>query len=149
MFSWSFSNKKSRSSKWYITAIIGVLVFLTYWIVSWVYMMSIASLLFAGVFLLIENNSTPMTEIMVQKDWIYIDNNFYDWNDFYSFSILTIWNLRVIRFFSKNKIANIVDIPISPEIDHILLSEFISTIIPENKDSKVTTIDNIARIMQI
>lgn len=112
-------------------------------------MMSIASLLFAGVFLLIENNSTPMTEIMVQKDWIYIDNNFYDWNDFYSFSILTIWNLRVIRFFSKSKIANIVDIPISPEIDHILLSEFISTIIPENKDYKATTIDNIARIMQI
>lgn len=148
MFFWSFSNKKSRSSKWYITAIVGVLVFLVYGIISGVYMMSIASLLFAGVFLLIENNNVPMTEVNIDSNWIFLNEENYNWDNFVSFSIFNVGNLKMIRFVSKNKIANILEFPIPPDIDTIELSDFISRIIPETK-IQANTIDNLTRIMQI
>lgn len=149
MFSWSFSNKKSRTSKWYITAIICVLVFLIYGIISGVYMMSIAILLFAWVFLLIENNSVPMTNVIIDQNWIHLNQEFYEWNNFDSFGIFYVWNLQIVRLISKNKIANVFDIPLSPEIDKIELANFLSNFVTENKNMKANNLDNLARIIKI
>lgn len=111
-------------------------------------MMSIASLLFAGVFLLIENNNVPMTEVNIDSNWIFLNEENYNWDNFVSFSIFNVGNLKMIRFVSKNKIANILEFPIPPDIDTIELSDFISRIIPETK-IQANTIDNLTRIMQI
>lgn len=63
MFSWNFSSHKEHSPSWYITAIVVVLVMVIYGIVEKIYIMSVVSFLFAGVYLLMENNSAPITRV--------------------------------------------------------------------------------------
>lgn len=65
MFSWSFSSRHDHSPSWYVTAIIVVLILVVYGIVEQLYLMSVVSFLFAGVYLLMENNSTPTTQAEV------------------------------------------------------------------------------------
>lgn len=63
MFSWSFASHKEHSSSWYVIAIIVVLTLVVYGIVEKIYIMSVVSFLFAGVYLLMENNSLPVTQV--------------------------------------------------------------------------------------
>ena len=65
MFSWSFASQKEHSPAWYLVAIIVVLVLVVYGIIEQLYLMSVVAFLFAGVYLLMENNSAPTTEVHV------------------------------------------------------------------------------------
>jgi hypothetical protein len=57
MFSWDFSSKKEHPVGWYIIGIIVVLSLVLYGIVEGLYLLSIVAFLFAGVYILMENNS--------------------------------------------------------------------------------------------
>lgn len=68
MFSWIFSSKKEHSASWYIAAIVVVLTLVTYGITQGLYLMSIVSFLFAGVYILMENNSSPSTQVEIDQN---------------------------------------------------------------------------------
>ena len=72
MFTWSFASHKEHSSSWYIAASIVVLTLVIFGIVMQLYFMSVASFLFVGVYLLIENNSTPTTQVEVLEPGIQV-----------------------------------------------------------------------------
>jgi hypothetical protein len=67
MFSWSFSTHKEHSPSWYVIAIVVVLMLVVYGIVQQLYLMSVVAFLFTGVYLLMENNSAPTTEVNITE----------------------------------------------------------------------------------
>lgn len=72
MFSWTFASRKDHSPTWYIIAIIIVLMLVVYGIVEQLYLMSVVAFLFAGVYLLMENNATPITSVDVSDRGIQV-----------------------------------------------------------------------------
>lgn len=67
MFSWSFSTHKEHSPSWYVFAIVVVLMLVVYGILQQLYLMSVVAFLFTGVYLLMENNSAPITEVNITE----------------------------------------------------------------------------------
>jgi MFS superfamily sulfate permease-like transporter len=72
MFTWNFSTHKEHSASWYIMAIIVVLSLVVYGIVEGIYIMSVVSFLFAGVYILMENNSNPITRVDIDEAGIHV-----------------------------------------------------------------------------
>ena len=65
-----------------------VLFLIIYGIYEELYMMSIVAFLFAGVYILKENNSAPLTDVQVTDTGIQIQTSFYDYSQFTSFAVL-------------------------------------------------------------
>lgn len=72
MFTWSFATHKEHSPTWYIVAIVIILMLVVYGIIEQLYLMSVVAFLFAGVYLLMENNSTPTTQVDVSERGIQV-----------------------------------------------------------------------------
>jgi hypothetical protein len=88
MLHWQFASRQSRPAGWYIIALVVVLFFVIYGIVEGIYIMSVATFLFAGVYILKENNSAPLTDVQITDAGIQVESSFYDYGQFTSFAIL-------------------------------------------------------------
>ena len=88
MFSWVLSNKKNRGPMWYIIAMIVIGSLFLFGIVTQLYILSVVVILFAGTFLLIENNSSPITEIEISEKGLKVGENNYLWDDFVTFQMV-------------------------------------------------------------
>lgn len=90
MFSWEFSNKKNRGPIWYIIGLIVVGSLVMFGILTQLYLLSVVTILFTGVILLIENNSAPSTQVQILEDKIIIDNETFLYENYSSFRIITV-----------------------------------------------------------
>ena len=79
MLTWTFASHKEHSPSWYTVAIIVVLMLVVYGIVEQLYLMSVVSFLFAGVYLLMENNTTPTTEVHILENGIQVGASYYEY----------------------------------------------------------------------
>lgn len=112
--------------------------------------MSVAVVLFVGVFLLIENNNSPNTEIKIDERTIFINENSYIFGDFESFSIIDVGNgATLLRFHPKKTMATRIEIPVPADINGAQLREFLLAILPENTQSTFSGTDAIAHLTKI
>jgi NhaP-type Na+/H+ or K+/H+ antiporter len=88
MYHWQFASRHERPQSWYIIALVVVLFLVIYGIVEGLYMMSIVAFLFAGVYIMKENNSTPLTDVEVNENGIQVQQTFYPYAQIASFAIL-------------------------------------------------------------
>lgn len=88
MISWTFSNQKNRSASWYIAVTIIMLTLLVYGIITQLYLLSIVVVLFAGIYIYIENNSSENSTVIIDDKKIRIDSSEYFWENFSSFAIM-------------------------------------------------------------
>lgn len=113
---------------WYIIAMIVIGSLFLFGIVTQLYVLSVVVILFAGTFLLIENNSSPITEIEISEKGLKVGENNYLWDDFVTFQMVEAGGSPVfLRFIPKKRISTVLDIPLSPEIDPDLIKNFLLT----------------------
>lgn len=142
MFSWSFSNKKNRSSSWYIIASIAAISFIIFGIVSQLYLLSVVVVLLIGTFILIENNDAEATQVNIDEYQITIGGTKYFWWDFSQFSVVVSeWHAVFLRLIPKRKIATVLTIPFSVEVNVLELREFLLNILPEDTNNELTGVD--------
>ncbi len=150
MFSWAFSSHKEHSAGWYIVAIIVVLSLVAYGITQWLYLLSIVSFLFAGVYILMENNSNPITRVEIDASGIKVGNSFYDMKSLATFSIIRSWDTPIyLRLIPRKKLSPMVDIPLTQDVNPIALKEWLSNYVEEDKDATLSNSDVIIHAMRL
>ncbi|MBS9784196.1 hypothetical protein KGV55_02490 [Candidatus Gracilibacteria bacterium] len=150
MFSWSFSNKKNHSPIWYVIALIIVIAIAIYGILNTMYMMSVTVFLVAGIYLLVENNTTPTTEVEMEEGIFTIDENVYEFRDYVYFAIIAkAKNQKIIRLVPNSKLGTVIDIPLSSDVNPIELREWLATQLDENPDMKLSKTDKLIDIAKL
>lgn len=150
MFTWEFSNQKGHSPTWYLVGLIVVLFFVVYGIVNGIYILSIAVFLFAGTYILIENNTTPVTPVKIESDHIIVESSRHEMRDFESFSILLVRDKPVLlRLFPKKRFGVTLDIPITPDVPVHDLKEFLALRLEENTSAEFTGTDAFVHLTRL
>lgn len=150
MFSWSFASRKDHSPSWYLIAIVVVLMLVIYGIVEWLYLMSIVVFLFSGVYLLMENNSTPITQVDITDRGIQVGGSFYQYSQFSKFAMISIADApSFIRFYPIRTLSPVIDIPLSPEVDSTELRGYLSGIMQEEKNNTLSNADALIHAMKL
>jgi len=150
MFSWSFSTHKEHSASWYIIAMIVVLSLVTYGIIEGIYIMSIVSFLFAGVYILMENNSSPVTKVDIDEGGIRVGANYYDFSSLSSFSIVYVEDRALyLRITPRKKLSTVIDIPLNTDVNAIELRSYLSGQLEEEKNAQFSNSDALIHVMRL
>ena len=150
MFSWAFSSHKEHSAGWYIVAIIVVLSLVAYGITQWLYLLSIVAFLFAGVYILMENNSNPVTHVEINEEGIKVGNSFYDMKSLSTFSIIRSGDIPLyLRLIPRKKLSPMIDIPLTQDVNPVALKEWLSNYVEEDKDATLSNSDVIIHAMRL
>ncbi len=150
MFSWTFASRKDHSPTWYIIAIIIVLMLVVYGIIEQLYLMSVVAFLFAGVYLLMENNATPITSVDVSDRGIQVGWSFYEYVSFSRFALIHVSDSQsFIRLFPIRKLAPMIDIPLSNEVNSSELRNYLSNVMEEEHDNTLSNADALIHAMKL
>ncbi len=150
MFFWSFSSKKERTPKWYIFALIVILFLIIYGIIEGLYLMSIASFLFAGVYILMENNSNPVIEVKIDDHAIRANTSVFEFSQIQKFAILSHENVPImLRIFLKKSFSPVVDIPFTTEVDAYEVKDFLAQYLELDDTAEFTKSDHLINIMRL
>lgn len=121
-----------------------------YGIVEGLYLMSIVSFLFAWVYLLMENNSTPIMQVDVTDRGIQVGGSFYDYTQFSRFAMISIADVPTfIRLYPIRKLAPLIDIPLSHDIDPVSLRTYLSSLIEEERNNTISNADALIHAMKL
>ncbi len=150
MFSWSFASRKDHSPSWYLIAIVVILMLVIYGIVEWLYLMSIVVFLFSGVYLLMENNSTPRTQVDITDRGIQVAGSFYGYTQFSKFAMISIGDTpSFIRLYPIRTLSPVIDIPLWAEVDPTELRTYLSSIMQEEKNNTLSNADALIHAMKL
>ncbi len=150
MYHWQFASRNERPQSWYIVALIVVVFLVIYGIVQWLYMMSIVAFLFAGVYIMKENNSAPLIDVDITDIGIQVQDTFYEYSQISSFAILYDQQVaKMLRFSVKKWIATLIDIPLTQEVNPAELRSILLENIPENPDAEFTRSDRMIQAMRL
>ncbi len=150
MIEWVFSTKKARGAMWYIIWLIIVLFLVVYGILNGIYILSIVSLLFAGTYIMIDNNSAPTATVQIDESGIRVDESFYAFSDISSFAIVRINDVpTILRINQSKRLAPTIDIPLSYDIDSAVLQEFLALHLTEDKNAKFTNSDALIHLAKL
>lgn len=127
---------------WYIIGLIAALCFVIYGIINGIYLLSIVALLFPGVYILMENNNSPLASVKIDEAGVHVDESHYFFSDMESFALIRIDNIpSILRIKQTKTLAPLIDIPLSPEIDTGVLQDFLLQHVAEDKNAKFTNAD--------
>jgi type IV secretory pathway VirB3-like protein len=150
MFTWNFSTHKEHSASWYIMAIIVVLSLVVYGIVEGIYIMSVVSFLFAGVYILMENNSNPITRVDIDEAGIHVGGSFYDFSSLSSFAIVYVGDRAMyLRITPRKKLSTVIDITLTQDVNPVELKNWLATHLEEEKDVKFSNSDALIHLMRL
>jgi hypothetical protein len=150
MFHWQFSSAQNRPKEWYIIALIIVLFFVVYGIIAQMYLMSIVVFLFAWVYIMMENNATPTTEVSINDHVIQVAGTTYNLDMIDRFTLLSNeWEYVMLRLFLKKWISVLIDIPLTSEVDSVWLKAFLSEFITYDTDASWTKSDRLIHTMRL
>lgn len=150
MYSWQFSTSTGKPKGWYIIALVVVLSLVIYGIIEGMYLMSIVAFLFAWVYILMENNSIPITSVDINDHMIRVNGTIYEMDKIDRFTLLSNdGNYVMLRLFIKNGIAPIIDIPLTAEVDSAWLKDFLSSILSYDANADWTRTDKIIHSMRL
>lgn len=150
MLSWSFSTHKEHTASWYVIAIVVVLSLVVYGIIEGMYSMSVVAFLFAWVYILMENNSNPITHVQIDNSWIRIGGTFYDYSSIISFSIVYIEDRALyLRITPRKKLSTVLDIPLTQDVNPVELKSYLGDHLQEEKDVKFSNTDALIHVMRL
>lgn len=150
MYSWQFSTSSGKPKGWYIIALVVVLSLVIYGIILGMYLMSIVAFLFAWVYILMENNSIPVTNVDINERMVRVNDTIYEMDKIDRFTLLSNeGNYVMLRLFIKNGISPIIDIPLTAEVDSTGLKDFLSGILTYDADADWTRTDKIIHTMRL
>lgn len=150
MFAWSFSTHKEHTPAWYMIAVVVVLSLVIYGIVEGIYIMSVVSFLFAGVYILMENNSSPITQVEVTSAGIKVDATFYDYGSLAKYAIVYVGEQPLyLRLTPHKKLSTIVDVPLTEDVDSVELRAYLGSHLEEEKDVKFSNSDALIHVMRL
>ena len=133
-----------------MVAIIVVLSLVWYGIMSSLYLMSIVSFLFAWVYILIENNALPTTNVLVDEWWITVGPTRFDYPSIESFSLIAVgWIPTYLRIKLRKKIGAPIDIPLTQDVNPVALKNFIVSYIEEDATAVLSNSDAIIHAMRL
>ena len=112
--------------------------------------MSVVSFLFAGVYIMMENNANPVTSVLIDEKKIKVNSSVYELSKISKFAYLSD-NEKVVmlRIFPKKSIATIIDIPFTEEVDTVALKEFLETRIEFDPDADWGKSDRLIHAMRL
>ncbi len=129
-------------------AIIVVLFLVGYGIFEGMYLMSIVAFLFAGVYVLMENNTTPMVTVMVNDRIIQLGSAIYDLDKITRFTILSRDGVpSIFRIWIKKSITPMIDIPLNDQVDAYALKDFLSQYVEYDSEAEFTKSDRVIEMM--
>lgn len=97
-----------------------------------------------------ENNSQPITEVHVSEQWIHVGGSYYDYTNYSQFSIISIGDIpSFIRLHPSKKLATIIDIPLSAEVNISELRKFFQSVMEEDSKSTLSNADALIHAMKL
>jgi hypothetical protein len=119
-----------------------------YGILQELYIMSIVAFLFAGVYILIENNASPISTVYIDDKKIQINNTIYNFDSIDRFTLLMSSGEHVmLRIFMKKWIAAMIDVPLTGEVDSVELKDHLAQYLTYDADADWTRSDKIIHTM--
>ncbi len=110
--------------------------------------MSIVVFLFAGVYILMENNASSMMNVIVNDRLIQIGGSHYELDKIEKFTVLTRDGIpALLRIWIKKYLTSTIDIPLTPEVDGYELKDFLSQFINYDSEAEFTKSDRIIEAM--
>ena len=150
MYSWSFSNHKDRTPLWYIVGAILVLSLVIYGIIAQVYLMSIVAVLFSGTYILIENNSSDVTEVKIDEKKLQVNETIYYWENFESFSIIEANGAPLfLRLYPKKKIGTTIDVPFTEKVHIEEVRSLLLSVLEENENTQIGKMDTLIYLSKL
>ncbi len=150
MYHWQFASRHDRPQSWYIVALVVVLFLVIYGIVEGLYMMSVVAFLFAGVYIMKENNAAPLTSVEITDAGIQVAETFYDYGQLVSYAILYDGSVaRMLRIHMKKWITPLIDIPLTTDVNPVALKSYLAQYIPENPHAEFTRSDKVIQAMKL
>ena len=150
MFSWQFASGRSRGAQWYVVALIVVLFMVIYGIFEGMYLMSVVAFLFAGVYILMENNAIPITTVSIDDRMIVVGNTRYDISSVEKFALLKNDDDYVmLRLFMKKSLSSIIDVPLTEAVDAYALKDFLASHITLDTEADWNKSDRIIHAMKL
>ncbi|MDQ1343830.1 MAG: hypothetical protein QG650_550, partial [Patescibacteria group bacterium] len=122
MFEWNVTVRKERTAGWYAIAGICVASLVVWGFVEGIYALSVVAVIFAGVFLLIENNAPDSVMVNVNENGIGVGSEFYDYGMVENFAIIFDSGAPVLlrlRLTKKGIKTVDVDIPDGSEVSNL------------------------------
>ena len=149
LYDWTFSDKKERSSTWYIV-FLSIMIGLVVWgFLTKQYGMSIVILLLSGVGYFIENNSEDTIQVAINDLGIRVWNDFYDYSKIKQFGfIYSGENAYYLRLHIMKAWINQLDLQVNNQIAADLRS-ILPNHIREAENSELSTIDKIIKLLKI
>jgi hypothetical protein len=121
-----------------------------YGIVEGLYLMSIVAFLFAGVYLLMENNSSPVLHVDVTERGIQVGGSFYDYSQFSRFAMVSRDHVPAfVRLYPVRKLSPLIDIPLSTEISSTELRSYLATVMEEEYNNSISNADALIHAMKL
>ena len=97
-----------------------------------------------------ENNSTPTTQVDVSDRGIQVGSSFFEYSAYSRFAIISIANVpSFIRLYPIRKLAPLIDIPLSHEIDSVAVQNFLSGIMEEEHNNTASNADALIHAMKL
>lgn len=127
-----------------------VLSLIIYGIIESLYLMSIATFLFAGVYILMENNSLPVLSVQVDASGIRVGESMYDYWSLDKFALISVWGIpSFLRLSLKKRIGSSIDIPLSSDVNPQILKEFLLGYLEEDTTAKFSNSDALIHVMRL
>lgn len=112
--------------------------------------MSVAAFLFAGVYIMIENNSTPLSDVHVTEQGVQVESTFYPYADMLYFSLVYEEGIpRLLRLGMKKWITTLIDIPLTSDVNPQVLRSFLLGYLEESDKTEFSKTDKVIRAMRL
>lgn len=112
--------------------------------------MSIVSFLFAGVYILIENNSLPTTRVDIDEWGVTVWPTRYDQNTIEKFALIAIGGIPTyLRLTLRKKIWMNVDIPLTQDVNPVELKKYLLEYFEEDTQASLSNSDAIIHAMRL
>lgn len=143
-FSWAFENRLERGKNWYaIAATLIITIVIVSFLLS-AYLLGIVFILFAGVYLLYEVNSHPITHVSVSTEGISLEGDVFPFSQIQSFAIIRVNNEPLLlRIQTMSRAVGSIDIFLDPSLDLTALRSFLLEKSTEDTNASLSMIDHI------
>lgn len=149
-FSWTFPARQEKSSGWYATAGTCLTAFVV-WGFLWGYpLMSVVALIFAGVYLFMDNNARGEVAVIIDERGVQMAGNLHEYAAITAFSIIYESNRpAVLRLRLSKQSLSQLDIPLVENVDVLGLRAFLVTQTQEAGPTEFNSMENILRRLKL
>ena len=150
MFSWEFSSKKEKNALWYLIAGVVGLTLIIWGISIGLYIMSVVVFIFAGVYILVENNSPETVHVEVNENGIEIEETFYDYGKIESFGYVYQNSTPLfLRLHLKSKTLRMVDVPLTQDVNPAEMRAYLGGFLPESEQSELSFTERMIQLFRL